>query len=153
MTYIPRDTVPIHDTSPSETEPPESHPLPCGCDPDAGESCAVCYRLPVVEPVHVEPVFAEREQPEEVEPISILSEALGYVSHDRQNDYGTPEENWGRISRIASAMCEMDLSPEVCVKVLLATKLARMITSPHKRDNYVDLAGYSHVLWRVMEAK
>jgi len=81
---------------------------------------------------------------------SILIEAHEITSKDRQNDYGTPEENWGRISRIASAMTDMDLTPEVCVKVLLATKLARMATSPKKRDNYVDLAGYAHVLWEVM---
>lgn len=82
---------------------------------------------------------------------SILIEAHEITSKDRQNDYGTPEANWGRISRIASAMTGMDLTSEVCVKVLLATKLARMATSPKKRDNYVDLAGYAHVLWEVMK--
>lgn len=88
---------------------------------------------------------------EQAEELNILLEAHHIVGGDRQNDYGTPEENWGRISRIASAMCETDLSPEVCVKVLLACKMARMITSPKKRDNYVDLAGYAHVLWQVVK--
>lgn len=84
---------------------------------------------------------------------NILEEANHIVGGDRQNDYGTPEENWNRISNIASAMCEMDLTPEVCVKVLIATKLARTITSPLKRDNYVDLAGYAHILHRVAGEK
>lgn len=97
-------------------------------------------------PVQPDSPFTKREQTGSP---NILLEAYEITGGDRQNDYGTPEENWGRISRIASAMCEMDLSPEVCTKVLIACKLARMITSPKKRDNYVDLAGYAHVLWEV----
>lgn len=119
--YHPRDVVPL-DTAPSEMEPAQSGPA-----------------------------STEREQTGKSATGSqnILLEAYEITGGDRQNDYGTPEENWGRISRIASAMCEMDLSPEVCTKVLIACKLARMITSPKKRDNYVDLAGYAHVLWEV----
>ena len=123
--YTPRDTVPL--PAPGrvmEDTAPSEVEIP-GCDP--------------------KPVKSATGQR------NILQEAYEITGGDRQNDYGTPEENWGRISRIASAMCEMDLSPEVCTKVLIATKLARMITSPKKRDNYVDLAGYTHVLWEVMK--
>jgi hypothetical protein len=93
-----------------------------------------------------------REQAPKVDEPNVLLEAYEITGGDRQNDYGTPEENWGRISRIASAMTDgkpVHLTAEVCIKVLLATKLARMVTSPKKRDNYVDLAGYAHVLWEV----
>lgn len=90
---------------------------------------------------------------QEDEPVeeSILLEAASLVAGDRQADYGTAEENWSRTAEIASAICGLDLSPETCVKVLIATKLARLLTSPHKRDHYVDLAGYAHILRQVVK--
>ena len=135
--YTPRDTVPL--SAPGRVmEDTASEVEITGCD---------------AKPVQSPAASTEREQTGKsaTEQRNILQEAYEITGGDRQNDYGTPEENWGRISRIASAMCEMDLSPEVCTKVLIATKLARMITSPKKRDNYVDLAGYTHVLWEVMK--
>lgn len=40
------ESIPVHDTAPSEVEPPESTLNPCGCDPAIGQECAICCPHP-----------------------------------------------------------------------------------------------------------
>lgn len=82
---------------------------------------------------------------------SILQEADRIVNGDRQVDYSDPVENFKHIAAIASAILKKELVPEDCAVVLMAVKLARE-TYKHKRDNLVDLAGYTEILHRIKEA-
>lgn len=82
---------------------------------------------------------------------SILQEADRIVNGDRQVDYSDPVENFKHIAAIASAIRKKELVPEDCAVVLMAVKLARE-TYKHKRDNLVDLAGYTEILHRIKEA-
>lgn len=124
--YEPRDTVPIGDTAPSEVEI-------TGCDDKAVPTPAQ---------------FMFREQTVKS---NILSDALVCTQGDRQAAYGSPAENWGRTAKIAQAITGLDcLTPEVCVKVAIAMKQARLIQTPGHRDSMVDLAGYAWVLSEVM---
>lgn len=82
---------------------------------------------------------------------SILQEADRIVNGDRQVDYSDPVENFKHIAAIASAILKKELVPEDCAVVLMAVKLARE-TYKHKRDNLVDLAGYTEILHRIREA-
>ena len=83
---------------------------------------------------------------------SILSEAERIVNGDRQADYSDPVENFRHIAAIASAIRKKELTSEDCAVVLMAVKLARE-NFKHKRDNLVDLAGYTEILYRIKESE
>jgi len=84
--------------------------------------------------------------------MNILEEALKITQEDRQNLYGKPKDNFEHIAKISSAILKETITAKQIVMIMFATKLSReMHTS--KRDNHVDLAGYSWVLNQVMEKK
>lgn len=82
---------------------------------------------------------------------SILQEADRIVNGERQADYSDPVHNFKHIANIASAILEKELTPNDCVVVMLAVKLARE-DNKHKRDNLVDLAGYIEIQNRIKES-
>ena len=77
---------------------------------------------------------------------SILSEAADIVGNSRQDDYGDPTEDFNRISTIWSILLEnklqTELTPGDVAVMMIALKLSRA-TNKHKRDNWVDIAGYA----------
>jgi hypothetical protein len=76
----------------------------------------------------------------------VLREALGLIESDRQIEYGTPGQNFGRWSRVCHEL-GFDLSPGDLALIMAAGKLARLGNRKAilKRDNFVDLAGYSSI--------
>lgn len=83
---------------------------------------------------------------------SILQEADRILNGDRDADYGDPVENFKRISRIASAILDKEITDEECCVVMLAVKLARE-NYKHKRDNVVDGVAYMEILSRIKESR
>lgn len=83
------------------------------------------------------------------ERLDVLETAHEITYADRNRSYGDPVENFDHISRIAMAiMANTPTSPmEMSVIVHMATKLARMGTSPLEKDHYVDLAAYTGILY------
>ena len=70
-----------------------------------------------------------------------LATAARLVHGDRQDDYGTPQENFPRIA----ALWEPIFGNVTPVKVALALnqlKVARLIHTPDHADSWVDAAGY-----------
>ena len=94
--------------------------------------------------------LADYERLTKGETESILSEAERIVNGDRQADYSDPVENFKHIAAIASAIRKKELTAEDCCVVLMAVKLARE-SYKHKRDNMVDLSGYTEILYRIKE--
>ena len=74
---------------------------------------------------------------------TVLSKASAYTQADRQNDYGTPEQNFGVISELWSAYKRVDFTASDVAAMLALLKIARIKTSPAKADNWIDLAGYA----------
>ena len=74
---------------------------------------------------------------------TILDGAKHIVSADRQNDYGTPESNFGLIAAYWSAHLDHAVTASDVAVMLAQVKMARIKTSPGKSDNWVDLAGYA----------
>lgn len=74
----------------------------------------------------------------------VLREALGLIESDRQDQYGTPHENFGRWSHICREI-GFSLSPGDLALIMLAGKVARLGNRKTilKRDNFVDAAGYA----------
>lgn len=78
--------------------------------------------------------------------VELLQEAIELTSGDRNRDYGDPIECHERIADIYNAITGHGLTASDIVKVHIATKLARMKTSPSKDDSYTDLMAYAGIL-------
>ena len=73
-----------------------------------------------------------------------LDDAIRHTTGQRQEDYGTPEDNFGRIAKLWSAYDGRVSFTAVDVAMMLALlKIARSKASIAHFDNYVDLAGYA----------
>ncbi len=73
-----------------------------------------------------------------------LDEAKKNTTGQRQQDYGSPEDNFGRIAKLWSAYDGRVSFTAVDVAMMLALlKVARVKGSILHFDNYVDLAGYA----------
>lgn len=74
---------------------------------------------------------------------TICQEADRLVSHDRQDTYGHPHEDFSRTGRIWGAILDLPDVPAYKVGLCMAAvKISREVNKP-KRDNMVDLAGYA----------
>ncbi len=85
----------------------------------------------------------------------VIAEAVRVTSSERGIDYDAPEDNFARIAAVWNALLEEALDPLVGVitagdvaRMMIAVKLVRDAHTP-KRDNRVDLVGYTRCLERV----
>jgi hypothetical protein len=72
---------------------------------------------------------------------AIAEDAARLIQADRQADYGTPEENLGRISALWSAYLGTEVYPEDVSAMMVLLKISRM-KAGYKRDNTVDGVAY-----------
>jgi hypothetical protein len=79
----------------------------------------------------------------------ILEEALDITKGDRQSSYGPPDQDFARTAKmweVLLAPCvkdgELEIEPRFVAMCMIALKLSRE-THQRKRDNWVDIAGYS----------
>ena len=86
-------------------------------------------------PVLVAPEATLRER--------ILRQAETCVMGDREQDYGTPEQNFRVIADMWNAYLRTDLQPKDVAAMLALLKIARIASGHAKADNWVDLAGYA----------
>ncbi len=81
----------------------------------------------------------------------ILELAEKCVCGQREEDYGTPEDNFKLIAELWTPVIRMCVSPDadVCVLpeavalMMALVKVARLINNPEHLDSWVDLAGYA----------
>ena len=75
----------------------------------------------------------------------ILDAAAKCVSGDREQDYGSPEQNFERIAELWAAYLDfrVRISPIDVACMLALLKIARIASGHAKADNWVDLAGYA----------
>jgi len=84
----------------------------------------------------------------------LLSEASALTSGDRRDDYGSPVDNHKHIARIFNAITGNKLTARDIAIVHQATKLARRMTSPTKKDHYIDNMAYVGIEYEcVMEGE
>ena len=73
-----------------------------------------------------------------------LNSAKECVTKDRQNTYGSPEDNFKRIAKLWNSYLNEVVVNEVDVAVMLALlKVARIGSGNAHPDNWIDLAGYA----------
>lgn len=74
----------------------------------------------------------------------ILETAAKCVVGDREEDYGSPEQNFDRIAALWSIYLGIaDITAKDVAAMLALLKIARIASGHAKRDNWVDLAGYA----------
>ncbi len=84
--------------------------------------------------------------------VALLEEAARLTGTERMAVYGEPVENHQHIARIFNAWAGKALTAEDIVMVHMATKMARMISSPDHRDSHVDLMAYAGIRYECVIA-
>lgn len=90
-------------------------------------------------PEQVWPAIQPSTDPEN----SALTEAHGLVHGDRNASYGHPYDDYSRSVGIFREWTGIEMTPSQGAMFMMAVKMSRLIESPDKRDNIVDLAGYA----------
>ena len=81
---------------------------------------------------------------------TVLDEARRITSGDRDGDYGHPAEHWKRTVGAINAMFGTKFKPRDWGFIMALDKIARE-QNRSKRDNLVDVCGYSRCIERVDE--
>jgi hypothetical protein len=85
----------------------------------------------------------------------ILEEASALIDGNRDVDYGDPLDNFTTtaelwqpyLERIIHARGGLDLNPHDVAIMMTLVKVARLAWTPHKRDHWADIAGYTGCGW------
>jgi hypothetical protein len=80
--------------------------------------------------------------------MNILEQANNIVnnrSEEQDRTYGDFDLSMERMSAIATVICNKNITPEDCFKIMMALKLSREAHT-HKVDNMLDLAAYAQGL-------
>lgn len=72
-----------------------------------------------------------------------LEAAKKCVCGDREQDYGSPEINFGTIAAIWSAYLGVPISPIDAINMMIQFKTARIKNGQPKDDSWIDIAGYA----------
>lgn len=72
----------------------------------------------------------------------VLGEA-GLTLNLRGAEYGTVEENFGRIADIWSVILEKKITRKQVALCMIGLKVARLQNTPEHEDSWVDIAGYA----------
>ena len=74
---------------------------------------------------------------------SILQEAIRCVCGEREQQYGSPENNFKTIADLWSTYLSHDITPTDVAAMMILLKVARVSSGNGKNDNWVDIAGYA----------
>lgn len=72
----------------------------------------------------------------------ILGKASQLVYGDRQDDYGSPEDNFGRMAKLWSVVLGIDVEMWQVALCMNQVKVARLVNQPAKVDGWIDGAAY-----------
>tara|TARA_R110000822_G_scaffold65505_2_gene160286 strand:- start:780 stop:1043 length:264 start_codon:yes stop_codon:yes gene_type:complete len=73
----------------------------------------------------------------------ILTAALNCVNGQRDETYGSPEDNFNTVAAMWEAYLGMELRAKDVAAMMALVKIARISTGKSTDDNWVDLAGYA----------
>ena len=73
----------------------------------------------------------------------ILRTAELMVTGKREEDYGTPEDNFRKIADLWNIAFDANFSPEDISLAMILLKVARQTTGTGSNDTWIDIAGYA----------
>jgi len=73
----------------------------------------------------------------------ILERARKIVCGEREQDYGSPEDNFDKIARMWTAYSGVPFNSVDVAMMMALLKIARISTGTGTEDSFVDLAGYA----------
>ena len=73
----------------------------------------------------------------------VLNQANQITTGERQEAYGTPEDNFTKIAAMWSAYLDVVIKPEDVASMMILLKTARVASGQKVADNWVDIAGYA----------
>tara|TARA_Y100000385_G_C12693198_1_gene467276 strand:+ start:251 stop:520 length:270 start_codon:yes stop_codon:yes gene_type:complete len=73
----------------------------------------------------------------------ILETASNLVTGDREEDYGSPQVNFGHIALRWSQHVGVPLEGYQVALMMADLKIARMVSSGPHEDSFVDICGYA----------
>jgi len=73
----------------------------------------------------------------------ILAKAASAVCGQREQDYGSPESNFGLIGQLWTMYLDTLVTAEDVAMMMCLFKIARIRTGRGKDDSFIDLAGYA----------
>lgn len=88
------------------------------------------------------PAVDARQEPEPWTRRRVLSEAERCVCGQREQDYGTPEDNFDRIAKMWSAYMGVEFNPVDVSMFMVMLKVARIKSGGGTMDSFVDGCGY-----------
>lgn len=84
--------------------------------------------------------------------MSILKEAETLTNTDRQNVYGHPIDDFGKVATMTAPILAADIDPRLKHALYMCqVKIARLLNTPDHRDSVVDLAGYANTYAMILE--
>lgn len=72
----------------------------------------------------------------------ILTTANELINGERDYVYGSPQENFERISALWSVVLQHKVYPQQAAVMMALVKIARLVNSPDHLDSYLDSCGY-----------
>lgn len=81
---------------------------------------------------------------------TILEEALEVVNGERAVDYGDMKTSFSNIAKGWSVIAKTEISPSQVALMMIWLKISRE-NNNHKRDNLVDIVGYTQCLDTILK--
>lgn len=75
----------------------------------------------------------------------VLEEATSLIEGKRQQEYGTPFDNYSRVAALWSLLIGKTITAQQAALMMAALKMDRAFSNPEHRDSYVDLCGYTAI--------
>lgn len=73
----------------------------------------------------------------------VLKKAERITTGEREQAYGSPEDNFTMIAGMWSAYLQTPITPEDVATMMILLKTARVKSGHGSDDNWVDIAGYA----------
>lgn len=86
-----------------------------------------------------------------LERVAILDVARECVCHNREADYGSPEDSFETIAKLWSAYTGSRIEAKDVAVMMVLLKAARIAGGSRSMDNWVDIAGYAACGGEIME--
>lgn len=72
-----------------------------------------------------------------------LDKCKEIVMGARQENYGSPEDNFRRIADLWTDYLNRDIEPHDVAIMMILMKAARLMNNPSHLDSWIDIAGYA----------